>query len=328
VSASTGLIHLLLLGLLGHLPTLAQGLGPHEIKGVVYLPGNKPAAQVLVLLEDRMGMQVDRTYTDDDGRYIFGRLKSGVYWVIVPAFDRYARAAEQVELLGSEDSAIIRQLNLYLRVRSTASPHPPPGAPSVFHQNVPRAAERAYRAAIKALNKGDRKKGIAHLQRALKLYPDYFLAHLRLGVTYAEMGAFDRAVSPLRRACELNPRSTLSQVTLGMSLVELGQFDEAIEALKRGKSLDPESVNAHLYLGIAELQVGKMNEAEAHLRRAYQLGGAQRAAVAHLYLASLYDHRGQYHRAADELEAYLNDVPRAKNAAKIRALIERLRHKK
>lgn len=325
---SIGLIHLLLLCLIGRLPTLAQGLGPHEIKGVVYLPGNKPAAEVLVLLEDRMGMQVDRTYTDDDGRYIFGRLRSGVYWVIVPAFDRYARTAEQVELLGSEDSAIIRQLNLYLRVKDTTSPHPPPDVPSIFHQDVPRAAERAYRAAVKALSKGDRKKGIAHLQRALKLYPDYFLAHLRLGVTYAEMGAFDRAVPFLRRACQLNPRSALSQVTLGMSLVELGQFDEAIDALKQGKSLDPESVNAHLYLGIAELQVGKMNEAEVHLQRAYQLGGARRAAVAHLYLASLYDRQGKYHRAADELEAYLNDVPQAKNAAKIRALIERLRHKK
>jgi hypothetical protein len=60
----------------------------------------------------------------------------------------------------------------------------------------------------------------------------------------------------------------------------------------------------------------------------YSLGGAKQAAVAHLHLASLYDQQGKYSAAADELEAYLRDVPNPKNADKIRQVIKRLRQKK
>jgi hypothetical protein len=44
---------------------------------------------------------------------------------------------------------------------------------------------------------------------------------------------------------------------------------------------------------------------------AYKLGGAQKAASANLYLASVYTKRNQNRQAIDALEAYLRDSPKA-----------------
>ena len=131
---------------------------------------------------------------------------------------------------------------------------------------------------------------------------------------------------PLRHLYAGTPFVTISNAARD-SLVELGQYKEALPALTQGKSLAPKSVNAHLYLGIAQFESGDLTSAEASLRRAYELGGPARAAVANLHLASVLDRQRKPALAADALEAYLRDVPNAKNAAAIRQVIERLRRK-
>jgi tetratricopeptide (TPR) repeat protein len=194
-------------------------------------------------------------------------------------------------------------------------------------QQIPKQAEEEYKQGVKALEQSLNGDGIAHLKRAIEIFPDYYLALVRLGTEDARAGQYELAVPLLRHASKVNPHSTTAQITLGISLVELEKYQEAIPVLTLGKSLDPKSVNAHLYLGIAQLESGELKQAEENLRRAYELGGASRAALAHLHLASIYDRQGKYQRAADELEAYLRDVPGAKNAAKIRQVIDHLRQK-
>jgi tetratricopeptide (TPR) repeat protein len=322
--------HLLLLPLLAlalSRPHAAaqSAVGPHMIKGTVYAEGGRPS-NVEVVLENATRTPLARTLADEDGRYAFYGLGFGVYRVVVPAVGDYAAASQEVEISGSPDSVIIRTVDFTL-VPRRGDPRSSSPPSAVFTQEVPRGAEEEYKKGVKALERGAGDEGVAHLKRAVEIFPDYYSALLRLGAEDARAGKYEQAVPLLRRACKVNPSSPASHVMLGMSLVELGQYAEAAPALELGKSLDPKSVNAHLYLGIAQSEAGDAARAEANLRRAYELGGAAHAAIAHLHLASLYDRQGKYQRAADELEAYLRDVPTAKNSAKIRQVIESLRRK-
>lgn len=306
-------------------PAAAQSAGPHTIKGVVSAPGER-AQNIEVVLETGARMPLARTLADQDGRYAFYGLGFGSYRVVVPAFGGYDSAAQEVEIFGSPDAVIIQTVNLSLRPRR-GDPQSPPAVASAFTQVVPAPAEEQYQRGVKALEGGAKGDGMAHLKRAVELFPDYYLALARLGAENARAGQYEKAAPLLRRACKVNPHSITSHVMLGISLVELGQYGEAVPVLALSKTLDPKSVNTHLYLGIAQLELGELAQAEVSFRRAYDLGGPRRAAIARLHLASIYDRQGKYGRAADELEAYLRAVPKAANAATIRQVIERLRRK-
>ena len=307
-------------------PAASQSaIGPHTIKGTVYAQGERPS-NIEVVLENGTRTPLARTFADQDGRYAFYGLGFGVYRVVVPAVGDYAPAAQEVEISGSPDSVIIRTVDLNLQPKKSDLRGLSPPA-SVFTQEIPKEAEEEYKKGVKALERGSGEEGVTHLKRALEIFPDYYSALFRLGAEEGRAGKYEQAVPLLRRACKVNPSSPASHVMLGMSLVELGQYGEAVPALDLGKSLDPKSVNAHLYLGIAQAELGETARAEENLRRAYELGGPSRAAVAHLHLASIYDRQGRYQRAADELEAYLRDVPGARNSDKIRQVIGSLRRK-
>jgi tetratricopeptide (TPR) repeat protein len=308
-----------------HATAGAQSSGPHTIKGTVHVRGGKPP-HIEVVLENSTRMPLARVLADQDGRYAFYGLGFGTYRVVVPPFGEYSQVTQEVEIFGSPDSIIIRTVDLQLQPKAKGGAGGP-ATVSAFTQPIPKQAEEAYDRGVSALEQGSTESGVAHLKRALELFPDYHSALVRLGTENARTGHYDKAAQLFRRACEVNPKSATSHVMLGISLVELGQYREAIPALTLGKSLDPKSVNAHLYLGLAQLETDDATRAEGSLRRAYELGGPSRAAVARLHLASIYDRQGKYREAADELEGYLRDVPGAKNSAKIREVIERLRRK-
>lgn len=302
--------------------------GPHVIKGTVYAPGDVPANRVEVVLESSSGLPIARTYTDPDGRYVFTGLGLGTYRVVaIPSAKELASVSQSVEIVTRHPAISVVTVDLHLPAKGDRKSSHPPRALTTFAQEVPPAAEKEYEEAVKKLENGKTEAGVQKLRRAIELFPQYFLALGRLGLLYASQGAYEEAVPLLRRACQVNPRSVASHITLGLSLVELGQYEEATAVLETARSLDRTSVQAHLYLGIAQLQAGELEGAEQALKKAYALGGAEQAAIAHLYLASLYDRQGKYSAAADELETYLHEVPTATTATKIRQVIERLRRK-
>ena len=317
------LLPILILSIAHHM-TAAQSIGPHTIKGTVYVRGERPP-HIEVVLENGTRMPLSRTVADQDGRYTFGGIGFGTYRVVVQPLGEYRGAAQEVEISGSPDSVIIKTVDLSLEPKKGGATTA--GTASAFTQAVPKPAEDEYKLGVKAFESGSAEAGVTHLRRAVELFPDYYLALSRLGTEHARAGQYEKAVPLLRRACKVNPTSAGAQIMLGISLVELGQYKEALPALTQGKSLAPKSVNAHLYLGIAQFESGDLTSAEASLRRAYDLGGPARAAVANLHLASVHDRQGKPALAADALEAYLRDVPNAKNAAAIRQVIERLRRK-
>src|SRR5947208_3274814 len=79
----------------------------YEIEGVIYAPGFKPIANVVVVLQDQTHSQVAQTITSTDGRYQFNRVAAGTWFIAVRPDEAQLQAAEQrVELLNTARSGI------------------------------------------------------------------------------------------------------------------------------------------------------------------------------------------------------------------------------
>ena len=106
--------------------TAAQSIGPHTIKGTVYVKGERPL-HIEVVLENGTRMPLSQTVAGQDGRYTFSGLGFGTYRVVVQPLGEYRGAAQEVEIFGSPDSVIIKTADLSLEPKGAAPL--PPGRP-------------------------------------------------------------------------------------------------------------------------------------------------------------------------------------------------------
>jgi tetratricopeptide (TPR) repeat protein len=117
-------------------------------------------------------------------------------------------------------------------------------------------------------------------------YPNYSLAHGRLGA--ARLGAADPAgaLAPLRRAIELDERNAEAHYHLGVALIQAGQgradLEAALAANQQAIALRPGLVQAHANAARILLLIGRPQEAEAAARQAIALDPEFMAAHAHL----------------------------------------------
>jgi tetratricopeptide (TPR) repeat protein len=198
---------------------------------------------------------------------------------------------------------------------------------TIFAQSIPTEAEKEYLSAVKSLTKGDKDEAINRLNKAIKVFPAYFLALQQLGLLHVEKERYLEGIDALRKAIAINSKGAESHLGLGMAYVNLDHLKEAVEELNIALTLDLKLFRAHLYLGMVLISKGDLQAAERSLKQAYAVGGPTQARAAHLYLASIYDTRKEYQKAINELETYIRNNPKASNASRIQEAIQKLKAK-
>ena len=141
---------------------------------------------------------------------------------------------------------------------------------------------------------------------------------------------YEPARETLLKAVEVNPKGHVSLYALGVAQFRLKQYSPASESLRKMILLASNSPNApfaNYYLGLSLVRAGKAADAEAPLKKAYEAGGKRVPADVHMALAQIYSNSNRYKEAADELEVYLKEAPDARDAERIKALINQLRAK-
>jgi Flp pilus assembly protein TadD len=323
--------HLLLSGIALALVCSSKisGQTMYEVEGTVYGPDSKPMANVVMTLQNHAGAQIDQDITKSDGRYRFSGVVAGFYYITIkPSEVGIQQVVQRIELINSGVN-----ITNFSKERFDFSLKRAPGlgrspvVGTVFAQSVPPDAEKEYLSAINSISKGNKDEGINKLKKALEIFPTYFLALQRLGLTYVESEKDQQAIPVLIKAIQVNPKGAESHIGLGMAYVNIDRLKEAITELNLAIALDPRLFRAHLYLGMALISVGKLDEAEKSLHEAYSIGGPSQASAAHLYLTSIYNSRKQYQKAINELEAYLRENPKAANASRIQEAIAKLKAK-
>lgn len=300
----------------------------YEVEGTVYGPDSKAMANVTVTLQNHAGAQIDQDITKSDGRYRFAGVLAGTYYISVkPPVSGLQPLLQRVELIntGVNVTNYSKERFDFSLNRTAASEKPVVG--TVFAQAVPPDAEKEFVSAVTSISKGERETAIEKLNKAVKIFPTYFLALQQLGLLYIDIEKDQQAIAPLTKSLEINPRSAQSHLGLGMAYVNLRRSKDAIKELNEALALDRREFRSYLYLGMALIDTGKLDEAEKSLKEAYTIGGPNQARTAHLYLASIYSTRKEYQKAIDELETYLRENPKAPNASKIQEAITKMKAK-
>jgi tetratricopeptide (TPR) repeat protein len=297
------------------------------ITGFVFDPERRPLADVRVELIGDIEGVLQRIKTDGSGRFVFRAVTQGRFQVkVLPFGTNYEEQTQDVELSGmSASGRPIRdtiQRDFLLRPKKSPSIS---GAGAIFVQEIPEEAQTVYQKAVSDIERNNLADGVAGLENALRLFPNYYLALERLGLIYTTQQKFDKALAVFDKAVIVNPRSFNGWYGLSCAHYALNQSDAAIEAAKKAVNLNSSSDDAFLVLGLSLRQGKRYEEAEKPLKQADKLTKGLSPDV-HWHLALLYaKNLNRPREAADELELYLKTTPDTSQVDNIKKLIKKYR---
>ena len=319
-----GFPSLLLLILPLSVDSLAQG--GHTLQGKVAFPnGGQPANPVKVTLTFN-GMRVYETFTDLSGRFFFTSLRSGTYTLIAEGdgqtFETTTVSAD-VSALGRAPLSFTQ--NIQLRP-IPGKILPPPDAVSVDATDPATSvkARDLYKKGLKSADENKPDAAIKQFKQAIEESPGFYLAHLSMGDQYLKLRRFDEAAEAYQKAREIKPDRSEPINGLGATLVQQQKYEEAIPLLRRVIAMGKQTAATYLYLGLGETMTGQFDSAESNLTRAFEMS---KASVTRIYLANLYELKGEPSKAIEQLQAFLKENPEAPQSAQVRGAIEKLRKK-
>jgi tetratricopeptide (TPR) repeat protein len=301
--------------------------GKNSIQGRIFLRSGGRLTQRAKVKLVSLASGEQFLMSDDNGGFMFRRLRGGTYTVVVDAGEEFEKANETVDIIEPmrrrDDPGVNVQVTIYIEPKRVNSPSAV-GTIDASTGGVPDAAKDLYKQAVESAQAGDRKKAVELLKQAVAIYPNFMTALNELGVQYIALKQFKEAAEALRKAIKIAPEAFHPRLNYGIVLMNLKSYKDAATELQIAVQKDSTSATAQFYFGRALVSVGQYDLAERALRQTISIGGEE-ATEAHRYLGVVYIEKHDGTRAADELEQYLKLAPKAKDADKIRAIIKDLR---
>ena len=312
-------------GSTGIYETKAQGEALHQIEGRV----RSQAAElrgIHVKLVLQSGMQtITETFTNAEGRFHFKSIREGDYLVETMETDLLEATSTKVNLYPAIRTAPTPNLVMLLvDVPLKPAKKQPLGVIAAdVDLNVPKEAQKHYRAGMKALDLADSPGAVQELQKAIAVYSRYYAARLALGRELRLQKKFEDAANVLEPLPQIAIGRAEPRIEYGIVLLNLQRRQEAVRELTEAIRLEEANWAAHLYLGWAVLASDEKT-ASGHFKRALELD-EQKAARAHIALGQIANNAGRREEALKHLVAYLTLAPNASDAEAVRKLAETLR---
>ncbi|MGH9340797.1 MAG: tetratricopeptide repeat protein [Acidobacteriota bacterium] len=136
--------------------------------------------------------------------------------------------------------------------------------PSSLRQEIDKAA--------RLLEGGRYQAARDELQKLVQAHPDFYPAHVYLGIALSNLGQLMEAEESFKEALRLKPDSSSIHYNLALALLRQEKFKEGIRELERTLELDAENLEAIYNLGVVLLERGRRDEAVVYLKKADQLG--------------------------------------------------------
>jgi Flp pilus assembly protein TadD len=290
-----------------------------QIHGQVrYAQGGQPAFQILVRLDRFDGGMVDQQYTDRTGKFRFSGLRPLTYLVSIrtPGF---VEVQQQIELVTKSSDYTLLSLKPD-GSSSTAST----GPAVILDAKVPLDARREFergRAAL--LDNGKSEEGVAHLEKAVSIYPSFFEAYLMLGTAYLDARRLDKAENALRQALAINPKRPEAHFALGEVYRQQKKYAEAEKALREGLKLDNRLWQGHYTLGRVYWEMSDIVKAGPQIGLSIQL--KPDLAEAHLMAGNILLRAHKPDDALLEYEEYLRLAPKGEFAGQAQELVKKIK---
>jgi tetratricopeptide (TPR) repeat protein len=130
-----------------------------------------------------------------------------------------------------------------------------------------------------AQGQADPVQGLAHLDRAVALEPDFAAALSARGALYYQQGKPEAAVADLESAAKLRPDDATNLDRLGQTYLTLDRTADAVRALRQAAELAPGESRIQLHYARALADAGRTEESKVVMDRFRQLGPAAKTGV-------------------------------------------------
>jgi Tfp pilus assembly protein PilF len=289
-----------------------------EISGQINIAGTTtPARDVTVRLERFSGGIVDQMPTDARGRFRFGNLTRGYYRVVVNA-PGFAPTFQDADLTVLFKAYLVFALN-ETRASSASTIN------LAIDARVPGPAREEFARGQEAVAKKQFLTAVAHLEKAISLYPRFAEAEMLLANAFLDLRDWSRAEASFRRALDIRSNNAPALVGLGESLWRQNKYVESEQALLDGLKFSEASWHGHFTLARMYWSKGETLKAGHAIGRTLQL--KPDFAEAHLLAGNILLKLNQPERAATEYEEYLRLAPKGEFAVEARNLVKKLRAK-
>lgn len=275
-----------------------------------------------IALELAEGGPVDDCQTQPGGKCRFIPPTTGSYIVKVKE-PGYKQTSARVDLISTPKG--------YVSLTLTPIPGEAPlnqpkdssgGSVSAADLAVPDNARKEFDAAQKALDAKDLDGGIAHLKKAVDLYPNFPQAYATLGAAYLEQKKFKEAQESLEKATQLDPKAAGAYIELGATLNQLKDYPGAVAALTKGLGLNPDVPAGDYELAKAYMAQQQWQNAEPYLRKT--VAAQPDMAGAHVMLGNVLLKKGDGPGALTEFQTYLKLDPNGPMAVGVRDVIPKI----
>jgi tetratricopeptide (TPR) repeat protein len=104
-----------------------------------------------------------------------------------------------------------------------------------------------------------------NLEEALRLSPNYVLAHINLGLLLIDLGQAEQGLAEVRRAVQLTPRWAQAHYWLARAYARLGRYADAAGASATAAQLDPRNLSYQYQAAMDAQRVGNYASALQHV---------------------------------------------------------------
>jgi Flp pilus assembly protein TadD len=301
---------------------------PGSIMGQIRLQdGTFPTERLQVNLEAH-GSVAGITFSDYEGKFVFGDLGSNLYNVVIE-IEGYQPVRLQVNV--NPTVTQVNMVHVVLRPKPEKARDAPDGVagtnPDIvdvaeLKKKFPPGVIKEYEAGRKAEQHGDLETATAHYLTAIRDAPDFYPAHNNLGVRHLRKGELKAAEFEFRRVIELNANGAQAYFNLGNVLYITKQHEEAKQMLEAGLRLAPTSAMGHYLDGSVLARLGESKAAEEQLKTARELD--PKMPQVPITLATLYLQTGREQEAAAMFETFLKEFPKDPMVPKVRAALAKM----
>ena len=290
-----------------------------EVQGTVRLEGGeKHVASVVVRLQDPQGAVVGEEVVSANGQFDFSGLPE-LQYTLIAAAKGYETYVQQLDLRSSGGMPAVSVVLKPLKPEETIETS---GAART-DATAPKKARGELGKGVRASEEGKLSEARAHFEKAVRIYPCYARAQVRLALTLMREGDSPRAEAPLKKAIECDPDFVEPYLHLGRLFNAEQRYLESRGVLTDGIRRAPSSWVLYYQLGQADEGLKNYPLAEQELLRALSFSPGVSAAV-HEKLADLYLRENAYEKAYAEMRAYLQADPDGPYAVRIRAAMQQL----
>lgn len=302
-------------------------LAINRIEGQVTDKNGVPVAEAFVELSNWVGNLLGRTRTSTSGRFSFVGVSSGRFIIkVLPLGKKLLVQEQDVEVTNQNARSDIVFVEFVLQPDKRGEEVAQAAPGTIFVQDVPVEAKNLCESGVRKLAQ-DPARGLSDLERAVKIFPNYFDALYYLGSGYSNQKEFEKAYIHLLKAVDVNARSSAAYYMLGYAFYQLKEIPAALLAAKSVVMLSPNSIEGHLLYGTLLRLNNNLREAEAVLVKAKSLD-KRRTAEIHWQLALVFNKQERNQEAADELKTYLEIAPDSPEKQKVKELIIKLKASK